>query len=176
MFYLQKIDVPQLEELHLLWSSRREIEMFEMYPQETIAQSLLNKLKVLDLYSHAKDEFHKISSFRAMGVDKWTPHLTSLRMIVFPRFWGCVETFFSALSRDPRTCPALTSITSLAYPDSWIALCNCLEIRNHLSMGDGPIQAIQTLYFPAFVHRNINVPLRDALSGEFAAPFAIIPL
>ena len=176
MFYLQRIDVPQLEELHLLWSSRREIEMFEIYPQETKAQSLLNNLMVLDLYSHAKDEFHKISSFRAMGVDKWTPHLTSLRMIVFPRFWGCINKFVDALSRDPHICPALTTITSLTSPASWVSLCDCLEIRNHLSMRDRSVQAIHTLHFPSAVHVNITGPLQDALSGEFASPFVAIPL
>ena len=175
IFYLQKIDAPQLEELYLLWSSGREVELFEMYPQKTKAQSLLNKLEVLDLYSHAKDEFHKISTFRAMAVDKWTPHLTSLRVVVFPILWGCVGTFVDALSRDPHVCPALTTITSLAYPESWISLCNCLEIRNHLSMRDQSVQAIHTLHFPSAVHRNISGPLQDALSGEFAAPFFTIP-
>ncbi len=174
MFYLQMIEAPQLDELYLLWSSRRELELFEMYPQKTKAQSLLNKLKFLDLYSHAKDEFHQISSFRAMGVDKWTPHLTSLRMVAFPKLWGCVERFVDAVSRDPHTCPSLTTITSLAYPDSWISLCNCLEIRNHLSMRDQSVQAIHTLHFPSAVHRNISGPLQDALSGAFAAPFFTI--
>ena len=177
IFYLQMIDAPQLEELYLLWSTNsEETELFDMYPQGTKSESILNKLKVLDIYSHANEEFHETLSGPMMKVERWTPYLTSLRMIVFPRAWWCVDDFIDALSRDPYTCPALTTITSLTYPASWISLCNCLEIRNHLSMRDRSVQAIHTLHFPSAVHRNIRGPLQDALSGEFAAPFVTIPL
>ena len=175
VFYLQMIDAPQLEELYLLWSVGEESEQFDMYPQGAKAQSILNKLKVLDIYSHASEEFHEALSGRMMKVDKWIPYLTSLRMIIFPRAWWCVDDFIDALSRDPHICPALTTITSLEYPASWISLCNCLEIRNHLSMRDRSVQAIHTLNFPSAVHQNIHGPLQDALSGEFAAPFVTIP-
>jgi hypothetical protein len=176
MFYFHMIDAPQLEELYLLWSSGMETESFERCPQRTKAQSVLKNIKVLDIYSHANEEFHETSSGLTMKVDKWIPYLTSLRVIVFPRAWGCVDDFIDALSRDPHICPALTTITSPSYPGSWTSLCNCLEIRNHLSMRDRSVQAIHTLRFPSAVHRNISGPLQDALSGDFAAPFVTIPL
>ena len=100
-----------------------------------------------------------------MSVDDWIPYLTSLRVIIFPRVWGCINKFVDALFRDPHICPALTTITSLEYPASWISLCNSLEIRNHLSMRDRSVQAIHTLNFPSSVHRNISGPLQVALSG-----------
>ena len=176
IFYLQMIDAPQLEELYLVWSNRRETQRFEMYPRQTKVQSVLNKLKVLDLYSHADHKSHEISGSNTMSVDNWIPYLTSLNVIVFPRVWTCVDRFMGALSHDPYICPALTTITSLAYPHSWTSLRNCLEIRNHLSMRDRSVKAIHTLHFPCAVHGNIRGPLQDALSGEFAAPFATIPL
>ena len=176
IFYVLMIDAPQLEELHLLWATERETEQFEMCHQGTKVQSILNKLKVLDIYSHASPEFHETSGTRMMRLDKWTPYLTSLRVIIFPRVWGCIDRFVDALSCDPRICPALTTITSLTYPASWVSLCNCLETRNHLSMRDRSIQAIYTLHFPFAVHGNIRAPLQDALSGEFASPFVAIPL
>jgi len=153
IFYLQMIDAPQLEELYLMWSTKKETERFEMYPQQTKVQSILNKLKVLDIYSHANHESYEISGSRTMSVDNWIPYLTSLSVIVFPNVWGCIDNFMGALSRDPYICPALTTITSLAYPGSWISLCDCLEIRNHLSMRDRSVQAIHTLHFPSAVHR-----------------------
>ena len=174
--YVLMIDAPLLEELYLLWSTRRETEEFETCTQGTKFQSILNKLEVLDIYSHANPEFHGTSGTPMMNVDKWTPYLTSLRMVIFPRVWGCIDKFVDALSCDPYICPALTTITSLTYPVSWISLCNCLEIRNHLSMRDRSVQAIHTLRFPFAVHGNIRRPLQDALSGEFAAPFFAIPL
>jgi len=176
IFYLQMIDAPQLEELYLLWSNRRETQRFEMYPQQTKVQSVLSNLKVLDIYSHADHDSQEISGSKAMSVDNWIPYLTSLSVIVFPRVWMCVDKFMGALFRDPYLCPALATITSLAYPRSWISLRNCLEVRNHLSMRDRSVQAIHTLHFPSAVHRNIRGPLQDALSGEFAAHFATIPL
>ena len=177
IFYLQKIDAPQLDDLYLLWYTKRETKWFEMYPQQTKGQSILNRLKVLDIYSHVDHESHELwSSRRTMSVDKWIPYLTSLRMIVFPRFFECMTTFVDALSRGPHICPALTTIASLSYPSSWTSLCNCLEIRNHLSMRDRSVQAIHTLHFPSTVHQNICGPLQDALSGEFATSFVTIPL
>jgi hypothetical protein len=147
-----------------------------MYPQGTKVQSVLKNIKVLDIYSHANEEFHGASSGEKMKVNKWIPYLISLRVIVFPRAWGCVDDFIDALSRDPHICPALTTITSLSYPRSWTSLCNCLETRNHLSMRGRSVQTIHTLRFPSAVHRNISGPLQDALSGEFASPFIAIPL
>jgi hypothetical protein len=176
IFYLQMIDAPQLEELYLLWSTSEETELFDMYPQGTKVQSVLKNIKVLDIYSHANEEFHGASSGEKMKVNKWIPYLISLRVIVFPRAWGCVDDFIDALSRDPHICPALTTITSLSYPRSWTSLCNCLETRNHLSMRGRSVQTIHTLRFPSAVHRNISGPLQDALSGEFASPFIAIPL
>jgi hypothetical protein len=176
IFYLHMIDAPQLEELYLLWSTIRETERFEVYPLQTKAHSILNRLKVLDIYSHASPESYGILTSRNMSVDNWIPYLTSLSVIVFPRVWGCIGAFADALSRDPHICPALTTITSLSYPGSWTSLCNCLEIRNHLSMRDRSVQAIHTLHFPSAVHQNIRGPLQDALSGEFAPPFVTIPL
>ena len=177
MFYLRMVDAPQLEELNLLLSSKdEENDLFEKYPRSEKAQSILNRLKVFDIYSHVNYEFHDTRPIRTMSVDKWFPHLTSLRMIVFPRLWGCFDTFVDVLSRDPHLCPALTTITSLSYPRSWTSLRNCLEIRNHFSMRDRSVQAIHTIHFPSVVHRNIRGPLQDALSGEFAAPFVTIPL
>ena len=176
IFYVLMIDAPQLEELYLLWSTRKETEQFEMCHQETKVQRILDKLKVLDIYSHANPEFHETSGTRMMNVNKWTPYLTSLRVVIFPRVWRCIDKFVDALSRDPHICPALTSITSLAYPSSWVSLCNCLEIRNHLSMRDRSVQAIHTLHFPSAVHGNISGPLQDALSGEFASPFVALSL
>ena len=176
IFYLQLIDAPQLEELYLLWSANEETELFDMYPQGAKGQSILNRIKVLDIYSHANEEFYAASSGHKMKVDQWIPYLTSLRMIVFPRAWECVDDFIDALSRDPHICPALTTITSRLYPGSWISLCNCLEIRNHLSMRDRSVQAIHTLHFPSAMHRNIIGPLQNALSGEIAPPFVTIPL
>ena len=176
LFYVRMIDAPQLEELYLLLSSNEENGVFTKYPQDAKVQSILNRLKMFDIYSHVNREFHDTSSIRTMSIDKWIPHLTSLQMIVFPRLWGCFDTFVDALSRDPHLCPALTTITSLSYPRSWTSLRSCLEIRNHLSMRDRSIQAIHTLHFPSVVHRNISGPLQDALSGEFAAPFVTIPL
>jgi len=177
VFYLQMIDAPQLEELYLLWSTGKETELFDMYPQGTKAQSILKRIKVLDIYSHANEEFHRASSAgQTMKVGNWIPYLTSLSVIVLPRAWECVDDFIDALSRDPHICRALTTITSLSYPRSWTLLCNSLEIRNHLSMRDRSVQAIHTLHFPAAVHRNISGPLQNALSGEFASPFIAIPL
>jgi len=176
IFYLQKIDAPQLEELYLLWSNRRDSQRFEGYPQQTKAQSILNRLKVLDIYSHVNNKSYEILISRTIIVDNWIPYLTSLSMIVFPRMWGCFSKFMRILSREPQMCPALTTITSRSYPGSWISLCHSLEIRNHLSMRDRSIQAIRTLHFPSAVHRNISGPLQDALSGEFASPFVGIPL
>ena len=176
IFYLWMVEAPQLEELYLLWTPWEEADQFEMYSQVPAAQRVLHKLKVLDIYSHVNPEFHDTSSSETMSVDKWTPYLTSLRMAVFPRVWSCIDRFIDVLSRDPQICPALTTITSLKYPDSWVALCHCLEVRNHLSMRDRSVQAIHTLHFPFEVHRNISGPLQDALSGEFAAPFVAIPV
>ena len=174
LFYLHMIDAPQLEELYLLWSTR-QAEQFEMYPQGTNGQSILNRLKVLDIYSHLNPEFHEVPQIRRLSVDEWLPYLTSLRMVVLPRLWGCIDIFIGALYRDPHICPALTTITSFKYPHSWFLLCNSLELRNHLSMRNRSIQAIHTLRFPLAVHPNISGPLQSALSGEFAAPFVTIP-
>jgi hypothetical protein len=176
IFYFRMIDAPQLEELYLLWTTSTETEQFERCPQSIKVQSVLKNIKVFDIYSHANEESREASSSATMKVDKWIPHLTSLRVIVFPREWGCVDDFIDALSRDPHICPALTTITSFLYPRSWTSLCNCLETRNHLSMRDRSVQAIHTLRFPSAVHRNISGPLQDALSGEFASPFVAIPL
>ena len=150
-----------------------ETAQFERYSQIPGAQRVLNKLKALDIYSHA-NRFHEtsLSGKMTMSFEKWIPYLTSLRMIVFPRMWDCIGCFIDVLSHVPHMCPALTS---LKYPNSWILLCHCLEVRNHLSMKDRSVQAIHTLHFPFEVHRNISGPLRDALSGEFAAPFVAIP-
>ena len=139
------------------------------------AQSTLNRLKVLDIYSHVNPKFHRIPSRRGMRIDTWIPYLTSLRTVVFPIVWGCLGKFIDALFQDPHMCPALTTITSLFYPGSWISLCNCLEIRNHLSLRNRSVQAIHTLRFPSAVHGNIRGPLQGALSGEFAAPLVTIP-
>jgi Leucine-rich repeat (LRR) protein len=176
MFYVHRIDAPQLEELYLLLSTNQEIELFEKYAQKTKEQRILNMLKVLDIYSRMNDEFSRPVTIQTMGIDKWIPYLKSLRMVVFPHFWGCLNTFVDALSRDPHICPALTTITCHSYPGSWTSLCHSLEIRNHLSMRDRSVQAIHTLYFRSAVHRNISGPLEDALSGEFASPFVPIPL
>jgi len=174
--HLHMIDAPQLEDLYLLLSTSQEIELFEKYPDKTRNHRTLNRLKVLDIYSRTKDELHGVSTTRTVSVDKWTPHLASLRMIIIPKLWRFIDTFVDALSREPYICPALTMITSLSYPRSWTSLCNCLEIRNHLSMRDRSVQAIHTLHFPSAVHQNISGPLQDALSGEFAAPLVVIPL
>ena len=136
-----------------------------MYPRQTKFHSILNRLKVLDIYSHANHESYEISGSKTMSVDGWIPYLTSLRVIVFPRVWGCINKLVDTLFHDPHICPALTTITSLEYPASWISLCNSLEIRNHLSMRDRSVQAIHTLNFPSSVHRNISGPLQVALSG-----------
>jgi hypothetical protein len=176
IFYLEMIDAPQLEELSLLWCTKRETKRFEVYPLQTKSQGILNRLKVLDIYSHANHESFEISGSRTMSVDSWIPYLTSLSVIIFPRVWGCIDTFVDALSRDPHICPALTTITSLSYPDSWTSLSHCLEIRSHLSMRDRSVQAIHTLHFPSAIHRNISGPLQDVLSGEFASPIITIPL
>jgi len=175
IFYLARIIAPQLEELYLLCSGKNETRWFEMYSQGQATQRVLNQLKVLDIYSHANRNFHEVPSKR-INVEQWFPYLTSLCMIIFPGIWKCIDRFIDALSRDPHICPALTTITSLTYPASWVSLCHCLEARNHLSMRDPSVQAIHTLRFPVAVHRHISGPLQDALSGEFAAPFIPIPL
>ncbi len=178
IFYLQMIDAPHLEELYLMWSAGKETERFVVYPRQTKVQSMLKKLKVLDIYSHATHESDEFVGSKTMsvGVENWIPYLTSLSVIVIPRVWECIDKFMGALSRDPHICPALTTITSLAYPRSWISLRNCLEVRNHLSMRDRSVKAIHTLHFPSAVHRNISGPIQGALSGEFAVPFVPIPL
>jgi len=175
IFYLTRIDAPQLEELYLMWSTSNEIKCFAGYPRNERAQRVLNQLKVLDLYSHATLDFHEVRC-EEISVEQWIPHLTSLCIIILPKVWRCVDRFIDVLSRDPHICPALTTIMSPTYPTSWVSLCHCLEIRNHLSMRDPSVQAIHTLCFPVAVHRNISGPLQDALSGEFAAPFVPIPL
>ena len=130
--YLQSTNALQLEELYLMWSTRRETGRFGTYARQRQFHSILNRLKVFDIYSHVGHESYDISDTKTMSVDDWIPYLTSLRVIIFPRVWGCINKFVDALFRDPHICPALTTITSLEYPASWISLCNSLEIRNHL--------------------------------------------
>ena len=178
IFYLKMIDAPHLEELYLMWATSKESEWFVRYPRQTKVHSILKNLKLLDIYSHAVPESREFTGSTTMygGVDGWIPHLTSLSVIVIPRVWMFIDKFMDALSRDPHICPALTTIISRSYPASWISLCNCLEIRNHLSMRDRSVQAIHTLRFSSAVHRNISGPIQSALSGEFAVPFVPIPL
>ena len=176
IFHLKRIDAPQLEELYLLWShGATEAGQFDKYSQETKAQGILQRLKVLDIYSQPENELLELSTAWGMNVNNWIPYLRSLRIIILPRICSYIDDFITTLSHDPHICPALTTINSLTYPASWISLRNSLEVRNHLSMRDRSIQAIHTLCFPSAVHRNISGPLQDALSGEFATPFIAIP-
>ena len=128
------------------------------------------------MFSLPEHQFLDISRTLKMNVNNWIPYLRTLRTIIFPRLWVCLNDFITTLSHDPHICPALTTITSFKYPTSWVSLRNCLEVRNHLSMRDRSIQAIHTLHFPSALHRNISGPLQDALSGEFGTPFVAIPL
>jgi len=176
-FHLGRIEAPQLEELHLMWSPAVENVAFEEFPRGTRTRTdMLRGLRLIDFYSHFDPKYHEEDYPGDMTViAEWMKYLDSLQVIVLARAWRYIDQFIPILRRDPRVCPKLTTIDSFAYPHEWSALRDCLEVRNHHAMRDRTTQPIQELIFPLVLHPNIATRLKDALSGRFASDFVPIP-
>jgi hypothetical protein len=174
IFYL--VDAPMLEELHLLWSEVPEKATFGSLVSTERIKRMLRRLITLDVYSHINPRSGTAYMRGGVKFGQWMPHLHSLQTLILGHRFECIDDLINCLWSNPRLCPMLTTIDSFDYPRRWSSLRDCIEKRNHLAMQDASVCPIYTLRFPLALHRNISDRLKESLSGEFSAPFAVIPL